>query len=32
MDQGDMVILGCLKQHRERLSKSCAKVLADHGQ
>jgi hypothetical protein len=32
MDQGDMVILGCLKQHRERLSKSCTKVLADHGQ
>jgi hypothetical protein len=32
MDQGDMVVLGCLKQHRERLSKACAKVLADHGQ
>jgi hypothetical protein len=32
MDQGDMVVLGCLKQHRERLSKTCAKVLTDHGQ
>ena len=32
MDQGDMVILGCLKQNRARLSKTCAKVLADHGQ
>jgi hypothetical protein len=32
MDQGDTVILQCLKQHRERLSKTCAKVLADHGQ
>jgi hypothetical protein len=32
MDQGDQVVLACLKQHRERLSKVCAKVLADHGQ
>ena len=32
MDQGDMVILGCLKQHRARLSKTCEKVLTDHGQ
>ena len=32
MDQGDQIILMCLKQHRERLSKVCAKVLADHGQ
>jgi hypothetical protein len=32
MDQGDMVILGCLKQNRARLSKTCLKVLADHGQ
>jgi hypothetical protein len=32
MDQGDQIILQCLKQHRERLSKTCAKVLADHGQ
>ncbi|MCB1413127.1 MAG: hypothetical protein KDJ76_08375 [Xanthobacteraceae bacterium] len=32
MDQGDFVILGCLQQHRARLSKACARVLADHGQ
>jgi hypothetical protein len=32
MDQGDMIVLGCLKQNRARLSKTCAKVLADHGQ
>jgi len=32
MDQGDQVVLACLKQHRERLSKVCAKVLTDHGQ
>jgi hypothetical protein len=32
MDSGDMVILGCLQQNRARLSKTCAKVLADHGQ
>lgn len=32
MDQGDMVVLGCLKQHRARLSKTCAKVLTDNNQ
>jgi hypothetical protein len=32
MEQGDAVILGCLKQNRDRLSKSCAKVLTDRGQ
>jgi hypothetical protein len=32
MDEGDQVILACLKQNRARLSKTCAKVLADHGQ
>jgi hypothetical protein len=32
MDQGDQVILGCLKQHRAGLSKACAKALTDHGQ
>ncbi|MEA2944644.1 MAG: hypothetical protein QOD09_5173 [Bradyrhizobium sp.] len=32
MDQGDQIILQCLKHHRERLSKTCAKVLTDHGQ
>lgn len=32
MDQGDQVILACLKQHRAQLSKACAKALTDHGQ
>jgi hypothetical protein len=32
MDQGDFVILGCLQQHRAKLSKACARVLANHGQ
>jgi hypothetical protein len=32
MGQPDGVILGCLQQNRARLSKVCAKVLADHGQ
>jgi hypothetical protein len=32
MNDGDMVILGCLKQNRVRLSKTCEKVLTDHGQ
>jgi hypothetical protein len=32
MDQGDQIILACLKQNRARLSKTCAKVLTDHGQ
>ncbi len=32
MNDGDQVILACLKQNRARLSKACAKVLTDHGQ
>jgi len=32
MNDGDMVILGCLKQHRARLSRACDRVLTDHGQ
>ena len=32
MNDGDQVVLACLKQNRARLSKACAKVLADHGQ
>lgn len=32
MNDGDMVILSCLKQNRARLSKTCEKVLTDHGQ
>ena len=32
MDQDDRAILACLKQNRARLSKTCGKVLTDHGQ
>ena len=32
MNDGDMVVLACLKQNRARLSKACDKVLTDHGQ
>lgn len=32
MNNGDMVVLSCLKQNRSRLSKACDKVLTEHGQ
>ena len=32
MNDGDQVVLGCLKQNRARISKACQKVLTDHGQ
>jgi len=32
MDQGDLVILGCLKEHRAKLTKACNQVLVNHGQ
>ena len=32
MSEGDQVVLACLQQNRSRLSRACAKVLADHGQ
>jgi hypothetical protein len=32
MQQGDQIVLACLKQNRARLSKACDKVLTDHGQ
>lgn len=32
MQDGDQIVLACLKQHRNRLSKGCLKVLTDHGQ
>jgi hypothetical protein len=32
MEQGDMAVLACLKQHRNRISRGCDKVLTDHGQ
>ncbi|MBB5045405.1 hypothetical protein HNR60_000134 [Rhodopseudomonas rhenobacensis] len=31
MNDGDMVILACLQEHRAKLSKTCAKALADNG-
>jgi hypothetical protein len=32
MSDGDMVVLGCLKDNRAKLGKACAKVLAENGQ
>jgi hypothetical protein len=32
MNDGDQIVLACLKQNRARLSNACAKVLAEHGQ
>ena len=32
MNEGDMVVLACLKQNRARLSKGCQQVLISHGQ
>jgi hypothetical protein len=32
IDQGDLTILACLKQNRDKLSESCAQVLKSHGQ
>ena len=32
MNDGDMVILACLKQNRARLGKACQQVLTSHGQ
>jgi hypothetical protein len=32
MDQGDLVILSCLQQNRQKLSKACNQVLVSHGQ
>jgi Cysteine rich repeat len=32
MQDGDQVVLACLKQNRGRLSKACQQVLTDHGQ
>ena len=32
MDEGDQVILMCLKQNRARISRACQQVLASHGQ
>jgi hypothetical protein len=32
MDQGDFVILACLKENRPKLSAACNQVLLNHGQ
>jgi hypothetical protein len=32
MDQGDFVILACLKENRPKLSTACNQVLLNHGQ
>jgi len=32
MQEGDQIVLACLKENRARLSKACQKTLADHGQ
>jgi hypothetical protein len=32
MNSGDMAVLGCLKQHRARLSRACERILTENGQ
>jgi Cysteine rich repeat len=32
MNNGDAVVLQCLKQNRHRISKACDKVMTEHGQ
>ncbi len=32
LDEGDQVVLACLKQNRAKLSKGCLEVLTRHGQ
>ncbi|WKA28877.1 hypothetical protein [Bradyrhizobium roseum] len=32
MQEGDQVILACLKQNRAKISKGCQQMLASHGQ
>ena len=32
LNEGDQVVLACLKQNRSRLSKGCQALLASHGQ
>jgi hypothetical protein len=32
IDQGDLNILACLKENRDKLSSSCVQVLKSHGQ
>ena len=32
IDQGDLTILACLKEHRSKISAACDQVLKTHGQ
>jgi len=32
MNDGDQIVLACLKQNRARLSKACDRILTEHGQ
>ncbi|MEN3286642.1 MAG: hypothetical protein V7634_942 [Bradyrhizobium sp.] len=32
INDGDQVVLACLKEHRAKLSKACDKTLTDNGQ
>lgn len=32
MQEGDQIVLACLKQNRARISKACQQTLASHGQ
>jgi hypothetical protein len=32
MNDGDQIVLACLKQNRARLSRACQQVLISHGQ
>jgi hypothetical protein len=32
INDGDQIVLACLKQNRGRLSRACAKVLTEHGE
>ena len=32
MNDGDQIVLACLKQNRSRISKACQQTLASHGQ
>ena len=32
MNDGDQIVLACLKQNRAKISKPCQQILASHGQ
>ena len=31
MNEGDQIVLACLQQNRSRISRACAKIMAEHG-